>query len=76
MGYTLIDAAGNRVAAYRDMIVNPGLPSGVRSSIALVSPSRHTLYANNSSSYTYKLTLRDTYRNAIYGKKVNGINQE
>lgn len=76
MGYTLTDAAGNSVAAYRDMIVNPGLPSGVQSSIALVSPSRHSLYADNSSSYTYKLTLRDAYGNAIYGKRVNGINQE
>lgn len=74
--YTLTDSAGNSTVSRKNITIYPASPSVIESSITLVGPLKDSLYANASSKYTYKLTLKDQFGNAITGKLVNNINQE
>lgn len=74
--YTMTDTAGNSATGRRDVTVYPAYPSTVVSTITLVSSTKDSLYADDSSIYTYKLTLKDQFGNPIYGKTIGQINQE
>ncbi|EKD44540.1 MAG: hypothetical protein ACD_71C00106G0002 [uncultured bacterium (gcode 4)] len=74
--HTLTDAVGNSSTGRKDIVIFPNFTNTITSSIVLVSSTRNSLYANNSSTYTYKLTLKDQFGNSIYGKSIFQINQE
>ena len=65
------DAAGNeaRVIFYFDII--PGNIDTTKS--ILQATAQNTLYADNTASYLYTLTLKDSYLNPIVGRKVSSI---
>jgi hypothetical protein len=67
------DAAGNqsRVIFYFD--IRAGSISPSRST--LETAAKNTLFADNTSSYTYTLTLRDSYLNPVAGKIISSIVQ-
>jgi len=75
---TIIDQAGNTTSTDYSgtLVIYPAAPNALHSSLALISNDRDARYANNTSMYTYKLTLKDVYDNPIYGKSITGLNQE
>ena len=60
---------------YNNLTIYPADPDVSKSSVTLVSPTGNSLYANNTSQYQYKLSLKDAYNNPINNKTVL-INQE
>lgn len=75
---TVTDQAGNMVTTDYSgtLIIYPADLDQSKSTVTLISANANALYANNSSTYQYKLTLKDAFENPIYNKSVSLINQE
>lgn len=72
--FDLIDKAGNETHTGWIVHIYPNFADEDMSTVSTVW--RNSIYANNSWTYTYTLTLKDKFWNLIHNKKLMYLNQE